>query len=82
MPWYTLGKNPADHRLVPAPPVGPETNTTYAGSSSLSEPRPYVSHEPKLGRPPRPKPVCRTAGSVAVSAWTTRCAPGASSAKA
>jgi hypothetical protein len=35
-----LGKKPDDHKLVPAPPRGPLTRTTYAGSSRLSEPRP------------------------------------------
>jgi hypothetical protein len=43
-----------------APPGGirPLFSTTNPGKFRLSLPRPYVTHDPPLGRPWRPEPVC------------------------
>ena len=61
-----LGKKPLDQSCEPAPPAGPESNTTYAGRFSFSLPKPYVVQAPREGRPPRPKPLCM---NIWAGAW-------------
>src|SRR5678815_245635 len=51
-PWYTVGRNPLPQQL--SPPLGPllpELNTTKPGRSLVSDPSPYSTHAPMLGRP-------------------------------
>src|SRR6185369_3013124 len=56
-PWYTDGKNPLPQTLLPASGnFPPEVNTTKPGRFSFSVPKPYVTHEPRLGRPSRGEP--------------------------
>ena len=60
-PWNLLGRIPADHCraaigcMLPPRPV--EMSTTKPGRLSDSDPSPYSSHEPKLGRPGRIDPL-------------------------
>src|SRR5690606_6326812 len=58
-PWYTEGRKPLPHTLLPASGVlPPEVSTTKPGRLLFSEPSPYVTHEPILGLPNRGWPVC------------------------
>src|SRR5690606_11861840 len=58
-PWYTDGKNPLPQTLLPASGVlPPEVSTTNPGRLLFSEPRPYVTHDPRLGLPSLALPVC------------------------
>src|SRR5438309_10887878 len=57
-PWYEVGRNPLDHKAAPPRgPRGPDCRTTNPGRSVDSLPRPYVIHEPMLGRPNLVDPV-------------------------
>src|SRR5215467_504282 len=53
-PWYTDGKNPLPHTLLPASGnFPPDVSTTKPGKFWFSVPNPYVTHEPMLGLPNR-----------------------------
>src|SRR6478752_3394551 len=61
-PEYLLGRKPLDHIRVnnawaAAPDFQFGVRTTNAGRSLLSQPRPYDSHEPRLGLPGTSAPV-------------------------
>ena len=71
MPWYSPGRNPLCHwrlrdRLRTAAAGGSEVITTKPGRSAFSLPRPYVTHEPMLGRPGIDVPVFIT---VCAGSW-------------
>src|SRR5262249_62353173 len=59
VPWYTAGRKPEPQHG--APPSGVPSGwiiTQYAGRLSLAVPRPYVTHEPRLGKPISVRPLC------------------------
>ena len=57
--WFTVRFARSAVAVADTPLVPPaEDKTTNAGKSRASEPRPYVTHEPKLGRPNCMLPVC------------------------
>src|SRR6516225_10193054 len=66
-PWNLLGRNPEDHWREAmgciCPPLPEEINTMKPGKSSASEPRPYNTHDPMLGRP-----------AMIIPAFITKCA--------
>src|SRR5213075_1888669 len=58
-PWYTDGKNPLPHTLLPASGnFPPDVSTTKPGRFWFSVPNPYVTQAPILGLPSRCDPVC------------------------
>src|SRR5687767_13848743 len=51
-PWKLVGRKPLDQLAAPPRgPRGPDWRTTKPGRSAESEPMPYVTHAPMLGRP-------------------------------
>src|ERR1043166_3405554 len=52
VPWNKGGIQPLDQLRTPSTGCPPgSVSTTYAGRLWLSDPRPYVTHEPSAGRP-------------------------------
>src|SRR5918993_3780722 len=57
-PWWIVGRNPEPQLTAPPRgPRGPDWRTTNPGRSFDSDPMPYVTHDPMLGRPNWLEPV-------------------------
>src|SRR5579871_2779263 len=61
-----VGKKPLDQLAEPPLMPLPVDMTTNAGKSRVIEPRPYSTHEPRLGRPGCEKPVLK---KICAGAW-------------
>src|SRR5918993_3249006 len=57
-PWWIVGRKPdPQFTAPPRGPRGPDWSTTNPGRSFDSDPIPYVTHDPMLGRPNCDEPV-------------------------
>src|SRR5918993_2746809 len=57
-PWWIVGRKPdPQFTAPPRGPRGPDWSTTNPGRSFDSDPIPYVTHDPMLGRPFIDEPV-------------------------